>query len=202
MNRFGKSFRLKKTLTWGNTRAKFDSIRFDDVITRAKNDVVFFGSVCNAPVKGSFLSSIREILGAKYRVCWHLLNTFLFFWISAGNGRIWRKSRKEVFWMGKNRQTWLFLLHAHRSSLTISQGFIIFFLIIDMPVMCLSLVTKFVRLKGKELQFFENWWFFLKSYDLAGLTFFTYAVLLRLDHPSFQSLQYAWYAISLRQEAQ
>ena len=38
-------------------------------------------------------------------------------------------------------------------SLTISQSSIIFFLLEDMSVMCLSLVTKCVRLKGKELQF-------------------------------------------------
>ena len=41
-------------------------------------------------------------------------------------------------------------------SLTISHGFIIFFLIEDMSVMCLFLVTKCIRLKGNELQFFEN----------------------------------------------
>ena len=42
-------------------------------------------------------------------------------------------------------------------SLTISQGSIIFFLIEDMSVMCLSLVTKCIRFMGKELQYFENW---------------------------------------------
>ena len=50
-------------------------------------------------------------------------------------------------------------------------GFYYFFLIEDMPVMCLSLVTKCVCLKGKELQFFENWWFLWKSTSSAGLTF-------------------------------
>ena len=42
-------------------------------------------------------------------------------------------------------------------SLTISQGSIIFFLLEDMSVMCLSLGTKCVRLKGKELQMFKHW---------------------------------------------
>ena len=37
-------------------------------------------------------------------------------------------------------------------SLTISQGSIIFFLLEDMSVMCLSLLTNSVGLKGKELQ--------------------------------------------------
>ena len=34
--------RFKKASTWGNTRAKFDFIRFDDVITRAKKGRCFF----------------------------------------------------------------------------------------------------------------------------------------------------------------
>ena len=38
-------------------------------------------------------------------------------------------------------------------SLTISQGSIIFFLLEDMSVKCLSLLTNTVGLKGKELQF-------------------------------------------------
>ena len=42
-------------------------------------------------------------------------------------------------------------------SLTISQGSIIFFLLEDMSVMCLFSLTNSVGLKGKELQFFENW---------------------------------------------
>ena len=41
-------------------------------------------------------------------------------------------------------------------SLAISQSSFIFFLIEDMSVMCLSLLTNSVGLKGKELQFFEN----------------------------------------------
>ena len=57
--------------------------------------------------------------------------------------------------MGKNRQTAIFIARP-QVSLTISQGSIIFFPIEDMSVMCLSLLTKCVRLKGKELQFFEN----------------------------------------------
>ena len=41
-------------------------------------------------------------------------------------------------------------------SLTISQGSIILFLLEDMSVMCLSLLTNSVGFKGKELEFFPN----------------------------------------------
>ena len=42
-----------------------------------------------------------------------LFGYFLEFWLEMGEFE--KKVKKEVFWMGKNRQTWLFLLHAHRS---------------------------------------------------------------------------------------
>jgi hypothetical protein len=35
------------------------------------------------------------------------------FWLETGDFE--EKVKKEVFWMGKNRQTWLFLLVTHRS---------------------------------------------------------------------------------------
>ena len=54
--------------------------------------------------------------------------------------------------MGKNRQTWLFFVGGPQVSLQISQGSIIFFLLEDMSVMCLSLLTNSVGFKGKELQ--------------------------------------------------
>ena len=41
-------------------------------------------------------------------------------------------------------------------SLTISQGSIIFFLLEDMSVMCLSLLTNSVGFEGKKLEFFFN----------------------------------------------
>ena len=43
-----------------------------------------------------------------------------------------------------------------QASLTISQGSIIFFLLEDMSVMCLSLLMNYVGLKGKELQMFKH----------------------------------------------
>ena len=56
--------------------------------------------------------------------------------------------------MGKNRQTWLFFVPRPQVSLTISQGFIILFLLEDMSVMCLSSLLNSVGLNGKELQMF------------------------------------------------
>ena len=71
-------------------------------------------------------------------------------------------------------------------SLTISQGSIIFFLSEDMSVMCPSLLTNSVGLTVKELELISNRSFSFKSYDMKDLTFFTYALLLRLDHPGLQ----------------
>ena len=47
--------------------------------------------------------------------------------------------------------------------LTISQGSIIFFLLQDMSVMCLSLLTNSVGLTVKELELIANRSFFLKQ---------------------------------------
>ena len=93
-------------------------------------------------------------MGAKYRVCWHLRHTFLFFWISAWNGKIWRKSEKRGILDGQKQANMAIFMSRPQVSLTISQGSIIFFLLEDMSVMCLSLLTNSVGLKGKELQFF------------------------------------------------
>ena len=47
-----------------------------------------------------------------------------------------------------------FFVSRPQVSLTISQGSIIFFLLEDMSVMCLHILTNSVGPKGKELQFF------------------------------------------------
>ena len=64
----------KRTSTQGNTRAKFDSIRFDDVITRAKKDDVFFcPSVTFFLGYSSFISLVdhgREISGLLTPIEW------------------------------------------------------------------------------------------------------------------------------------
>ena len=51
----------------------------------------------------------------------------------------------------------------------------IFFLIEDMSVMCLFLLTNFVGLKGKELQFLENFDFSDNSTVGQEYLFFTYS---------------------------
>ena len=57
---------------------------------------------------------------------------------------------------GQNQANMAIFVSRPQVFLTISQGSIIFFQIEDMPVMCLSLLTNSVGLKGKELEFFEN----------------------------------------------
>ena len=54
---------------------------------------------------------------------------------------------------------------------TISQGSIIFFLLEDMSVMCLSLLTNSVGPTVKELELIPNRSFSLKSHDMKDLTF-------------------------------
>ena len=86
------------------------------------------------------------------------MDVFLF-WISAGNGRIWRKSEKRGFLDGQKQANMAIFVGDPQVSPTISQGSIIFFLLEDMSVMCLSLLTNSVGLKGKELQMVSQWWF-------------------------------------------
>ena len=60
--------------------------------------------------------------------------------------------------MDRQKQANMAIFVSHpQVSLTISQGSIIFFHIEDMSVMCLSLLTNSVGLKGKELQMFQHW---------------------------------------------
>ena len=82
---------------------------------------------------------------------------FYYFEFRLETGEFKEKVKKDVFWKGKNRQTWLFLLHAHRSPWRFLRVLLFFSLQKTCQcMMCLSLVTKCVRLKGNELQFFEN----------------------------------------------
>ena len=158
MNRFEKSFRQKRTSTKGNTRAKFDSIRFEWRHHMSKKGRCFF--ICPSITLflrySSFIS--LEDLGRKIS---GLLtpNDLLsyFFWISAENGRIWRKSEKRGFLDGQKQANMAIFVPRPQVSLTISQCSIIFFLLEDMSVMFLSLLTNSVGLKGKELGLFPNW---------------------------------------------
>ena len=138
----------------------------------------------------------------------------LFFRISTENGIIWRKGKKVVFWMGKNRQTWLFLLHASSQVSDDFSGCYCFFPdtidirhVGDVSFFSDEMCTSQLGII-KELQSFENWLIFLKIKRFGGPNFFhiilcSHSLLLRLDHSGLQSLQqYAWYAVSLRQKAQ
>ena len=60
--------------------------------------------------------------------------------------------KKEVFLDGQKQANMAIFVGGPQVSLPISQGSIIFFLLEDMSVMCLSLLTNSVGLKGKELQ--------------------------------------------------
>ena len=64
--------------------------------------------------------------------------------------------KKEVFLDGPKQANMAMCVPRPQVSLTISQCSIIFFLLEDMSVMCLSLLTNSVGLKGKELEFFPN----------------------------------------------
>ena len=84
---------------------------------------------------------------------------WLFFRILAGNGRIWRKSEKIGFLVGQKQANMAIFVARPQVSLTISQSSIIFFLLEDMSVICLSLLTNSVGLKDKELQMVSHRWF-------------------------------------------
>ena len=139
--------------------------------TSKKTTLIFYLSVRHARVRVLFFHQFGRPWVQNIGFVDVFRDTFLFFWISTGNGRIWRKSEKRGFLDGQKQANMAIFVSRSQVFLTISQGSIIFFLIEDMSVMCLSLVTKCVRLKGKELQFFENWWFFWKFHYRPGLSF-------------------------------
>ena len=91
---------------------KFGSIRFDDVITRAKNDVVFY----------LFVRHAREDLGCKIS---GLLTFFYFCKFRLETGEFEEKMEKEVFGWAKTAKHGYFVSRP-QASLTISQGSIFF----------------------------------------------------------------------------
>ena len=155
---------------------------------------LFFLSVRHSLFRVLFPSSVWKTLGAKYRVLLTLIEwtSFCFeFWLETGEFE--EKVKKEVFWMGKNRQTWLIFVGDPQVSPTISQGSIIFFLLEDMSMMCLSLLTNSVGLTVKELELIPNRSFSLKSaYDIymKDLTFLHMLCCSVSINPGLQSLQY------------
>ena len=109
----------------------------------------------------------------------------LYFWISAGNGRIWRKSEKRGFLDGQKQANMaIFRSRGTPTGLPISQDVIFDFLKEEISLMCLSLVMKCVRLKGEELHFFKIDDFFWKSqYIDQDYLFCTYSGK-GFDHPN------------------
>ena len=77
------------------------------------------------------------------------------FWLETGDFE--EKVKKEVFLDGQKQANMAIFVGDPQISLTISQGSIIFFLLEDMSVMCLSSLTNSVGLKGKELQMVSHW---------------------------------------------
>ena len=91
----------------------------------------------------------RKISGLLTLIEW---TYFCFeFWLETGEFE--EKVKKEVFLDGQKQANISIFVPRPQVSLTISQGSIIFFLLEDMSVKCLSLLTNTVGLKGKELQF-------------------------------------------------
>ena len=76
------------------------------------------------------------------------------FWLETGEFE--EKVKKRGFLDGQKQANMAIFVPRPQVSLTISQGSIIFFLLEDMSVMCLSLLTNSVGLKGKELQILGN----------------------------------------------
>ena len=56
-----------------------------------------------------------------------IYSLFYFFEFRLETGEFEEKVKKEVFWMGKNRQIWLFLCHAHRSPCRFLRRVLLFF---------------------------------------------------------------------------
>ena len=126
-----------------------------------KRTLFFFWSVRHALFRVLFLHQFGRHWAQNIGfVDTNRVDVFLFR-ILAGNGRIWRKSEKRGFWDGQKQANISIFVPRPQVFLTISQGSIIFFLLEDMSVMCLSLLTNTVGLKGKELQFMGKWSFFL-----------------------------------------
>ena len=118
-----------------------------------KRTLFFFGpSVTLFLGYSSFISLEdigRKISGLLTIIEW---TYFCFeFWLETGEFE--EKVKKEVFLDGQKQANISIFVPRPQVSLTISQGSIIFFLLEDMSVMCLSLLTNTVGLKGKELQF-------------------------------------------------
>ena len=149
MNLFKKIVSTKKERTHRGTHGRsLISFGFDDVITRAKKDVVFLFVRPSRSFQGTLPWSVWETLGAKYQVCWHQSNERLFV-LNFGWKRenLKKKWKKRFFELAKNGKHGYFCWWPTGLPDNFS-GFYYFFLLEDMSVMCLSLLTNSVGLKG------------------------------------------------------
>ena len=154
MNRFRKSFLQKKRLHRGTHGISL--IPFVWWRHHASNKGHCFLSVRNARVR---VLSFHQF-GRPWRKISGLLTTiesFSYFLNFGWERENWRKSEKRGFLDGQKQANMAIFVPRPQVSLTISQNSIIFFLLEDMSVMCLSILTNSVGLKGKELEFFPNW---------------------------------------------
>ena len=143
-------FDKKKRWHRGTHGRSLIPFRFMTSSHEQKTTLFFYLSVRHARVRVFFFISL-ENLGCKISGLLTPFKHFFIFWISAGNGRIWRKSEKRGFLDGQKQTNMAIFVSRPQVSLTISQGSIIFSLIEDMSVMCLSLLINYVGLKGKGL---------------------------------------------------
>ena len=156
MNRFRKSFLQKKRPHRGTHGRSLIPFGLMTSSHEQKRTLFFYLSVRHALFRVLFLHQFGRHWAQNIGFVDTNRVDVVLFWILAGNGRIWRKSEKRGFLDGQKQANMAIFVARPQVSLTISQGSIIFFLLEDMSVMCLSLLTNSVGLKGKELQMFSH----------------------------------------------
>ena len=156
MNRFEKSLRQKRTSTLGNTRRSLISFGLMTSSHEQKRTLFFYLSVRHAHFKVLFFHQF----GRPWAQNIGLLTPTIYFLIFLNFG--WKRENLKKKW--KKRFFGWAKTGKHGYFCTTPTGlpddfswFYYFFLLEDMSVMCLSLLTNSVGLKGKELEFFPNW---------------------------------------------
>ena len=122
--------------------------------------------------KGTLPSSVGKALGAKYRVCWpQSCGRLLVLNFGWKREILKKKWKKRFFGWAKTGKHGYFCWWPTGLPDDFSGFYYFFFLLEDMSVMCLSLLTNSVGLTVKELELIPNRSFSLKSYDMKDLTF-------------------------------
>ena len=147
MNQFRKSFRQKKRPHRGTHGRSLIPFGLMTSSHEQKRTLFFFLSVRHALFRVLFFYHFGRHWAQNIGFVDTKRDIFLFFLILAGNGRIWRKSEKRGFLDGQKQANMAIFVARPQVSLAISQDSIIFFLLEDMSVMCLFLLTNSVGLK-------------------------------------------------------